>query len=1199
MSDQPFLCRDPAEHPAVALWSKAVMDAIDRQMPPAIIFYELIQESRPLQGEESHLAALQECERKLAQARELLEVHEYACRCAYCDEILLKEDLREHAMTACKEHPLRQAEADLSAVRAELAEAHAELVREREEAFEDCESLRVNVAALLQRSEKAEADLAAAQAELAEPEHEHAALNSEMLALIRQIADDNGASAVPFLDDAVLVCINTQRKRAEIAEATIEQQRQLLRQFGAEDREAGKLRSDLAAARKRIEELETENTPAWEDDDEVKRLRAELAAANDVVEAQRLTIQRVREELTKAAEGLDDHGTGDPIYALVQTIERLKDERDDAEQRARDRDDAARDNLRAFHREKRGRKASEARATNAEQEAQEWNAAAEQQAELLSTHDQDMADLRAEMRDWMQRATNAEQERDNAWASIEREKQAQTSAEWEARAETAERERDYQRDQMNDWRAMAIRAANHGERLEHALQDLMDTCAATPMHEGYEAFDDAFKAAKASLAASPPAQLPERNVERTLIEQICRDLNDAHNEILRLQGCASESLARYDWPEWSSPANSIRAAERLLGRKLAKTDIWTMYPAAETERRDADALFERMIASGELSEEKLRESFDRFIARRVVTDPATGEVSLAAEAAQSTTDYPLGRCQGKHSGTGAQCLLPYDHGGTCSFRSDIAPKPSAEPAPESAQPATRTCPWCAATRPTVGPCHSCTVAWLKGERIDPEPPVEPEPLWCPSCGSTDVDNVRYGLRVICMTCDHEWKTIDAYERKRASKPELLDWAKNHARVLRESGCSPEEEHELRRHMIDPAAPKPEPPAASIWDLAAKAQAEVDAWPKSKRRAADEALVSQPVEPRTLTLDETIAGAEPVWTEAEIAEAKARARELAPMWGVAEPELPDYVRAAGYQIRLAVSPLLPNSWIATSDDWTSGQAKPKATAIADCIAHYEANNDPPGYSTKLDGVSTWYWESDDYAGDYEATFAIARADAWRHYHAARAQEDNSEVHERENNPPDYEIAIDDARGCWEWHYPDVGMPHVVRTDFASVEEARAAAWKHYHAAKAQERRLSDRMYAETERKLAEKHAYAARQDDVHPPDRDPEGKQLGQDQPCAPNNPPAPGAGPTPEPERAAKRRRRAAREGFLTGGFILPTPIEQKPGWDFVTRGELAKHLDMVVKAFGDEAPTTADMFAYFAALVRAEGRRIEKGSKS
>lgn len=64
-----------------------------------------------------------------------------------------------------------------------------------------------------------------------------------------------------------------------------------------------------------------------------------------------------------------------------------------------------------------------------------------------------------------------------------------------------------------------------------------------------------------------------------MIEQFCRDLNEAHNEILRQQGVPESDFNKFDWPEWTNQANSIRWAEGILKRKLAKTDNWTLYPS--------------------------------------------------------------------------------------------------------------------------------------------------------------------------------------------------------------------------------------------------------------------------------------------------------------------------------------------------------------------------------------------------------------------------------------------------------------------------------------------------------------------------------------------------------------------------------------------------------------------------------------------
>lgn len=65
-----------------------------------------------------------------------------------------------------------------------------------------------------------------------------------------------------------------------------------------------------------------------------------------------------------------------------------------------------------------------------------------------------------------------------------------------------------------------------------------------------------------------------------LLEQLCKDLNQAHDTIVKLQSQDNARLDRvqYDWPEWTPQANSIRMAERILGKKLAKTNQWTLYP---------------------------------------------------------------------------------------------------------------------------------------------------------------------------------------------------------------------------------------------------------------------------------------------------------------------------------------------------------------------------------------------------------------------------------------------------------------------------------------------------------------------------------------------------------------------------------------------------------------------------------------------
>lgn len=64
--------------------------------------------------------------------------------------------------------------------------------------------------------------------------------------------------------------------------------------------------------------------------------------------------------------------------------------------------------------------------------------------------------------------------------------------------------------------------------------------------------------------------------EYELIEQLCRDLNRAHDELMKIQG--KKDVAGLDWPRWTPQANSIRCAEQMLGRRLAKTNLWTHFP---------------------------------------------------------------------------------------------------------------------------------------------------------------------------------------------------------------------------------------------------------------------------------------------------------------------------------------------------------------------------------------------------------------------------------------------------------------------------------------------------------------------------------------------------------------------------------------------------------------------------------------------
>jgi hypothetical protein len=89
----------------------------------------------------------------------------------------------------------------------------------------------------------------------------------------------------------------------------------------------------------------------------------------------------------------------------------------------------------------------------------------------------------------------------------------------------------------------------------------------------------------------------ENKILKTALEQACHDLTVAHNEILRIQGCDQSEFYNQDWPEWSSPANTIRWAEELLGKRLAKTDIWTNFPSEESKGK-LEYLIESTIQSG-------------------------------------------------------------------------------------------------------------------------------------------------------------------------------------------------------------------------------------------------------------------------------------------------------------------------------------------------------------------------------------------------------------------------------------------------------------------------------------------------------------------------------------------------------------------------------------------------------------------------
>ena len=75
--------------------------------------------------------------------------------------------------------------------------------------------------------------------------------------------------------------------------------------------------------------------------------------------------------------------------------------------------------------------------------------------------------------------------------------------------------------------------------------------------------------------------------ERDMLVQACADLNQAHDELMKARGL---DPASHDWPEWTPQANIIRWVERLVGRKLAKTNLWTEFPdtPASDHREDGE-----------------------------------------------------------------------------------------------------------------------------------------------------------------------------------------------------------------------------------------------------------------------------------------------------------------------------------------------------------------------------------------------------------------------------------------------------------------------------------------------------------------------------------------------------------------------------------------------------------------------------------
>ncbi|MEL7834287.1 hypothetical protein [Fodinibius sp. Rm-B-1B1-1] len=60
---------------------------------------------------------------------------------------------------------------------------------------------------------------------------------------------------------------------------------------------------------------------------------------------------------------------------------------------------------------------------------------------------------------------------------------------------------------------------------------------------------------------------PTKENMRDLIIQLCKDLNQAHDEIMELQDAEPQN---YDWPTWTPQANSLRWAERMFDMRLTK-----------------------------------------------------------------------------------------------------------------------------------------------------------------------------------------------------------------------------------------------------------------------------------------------------------------------------------------------------------------------------------------------------------------------------------------------------------------------------------------------------------------------------------------------------------------------------------------------------------------------------------------------------
>lgn len=130
------------------------------------------------------------------------------------------------------------------------------------------------------------------------------------------------------------------------------------------------------------------------------------------------------------------------------------------------------------------------------------------------------------------------------------------------------------------------------DKLAQALRDLIEIAEVVACSRNTSIMDEQIADADKALAEYESARAQPASVGDArhfdLIEQLCRDLNQAHDELMRAQGAGGRA-DKLDWPEWTPQANSIRAAERLLGKKLAKTNAWSEFRDAAPQPPSAMA----------------------------------------------------------------------------------------------------------------------------------------------------------------------------------------------------------------------------------------------------------------------------------------------------------------------------------------------------------------------------------------------------------------------------------------------------------------------------------------------------------------------------------------------------------------------------------------------------------------------------------